>query len=524
MTRTLLLGMAVIAALVVAPRRATAQVQRYAVLIGNNSGYADEARLAYAEADARKVEGVLRDLGGFAAENITTLDGATPDAVRRALIAVNDRIRGAHGDTLLFVYYSGHADADGLHLGRASLPHDEITKLVRGSPATIRLLVLDSCRSGAATRTKGGKAVAAFDLGIDERLAGEGAIFLSSSAGDEDSQESDELKGSFFTHYLVSGLLGAADVDRDGAVALDEAYRYAYDNTLRASSRTAAGLQHPTFEYDVAGHGKIVLTRPGAAKTDRGRVTFPGGRAYLLFAGSSSGGVVAEVGASDSRRTLSVKAGTYFVRGRSSEHLLEGAVEVVAGRELLVSVDALDKVQYARLVRKGSGPNAIASALTLGALGHSDLANAGTVCTGAALGYRLELRTLSFVGRVAGCAGGYDYGPLRTSTTELDASLGAVHVWDVAPFSVEAGVAAGGAWLHQTYETAGVAPSRDALAFHLDVLAGAALDVGERTFVTLGARAQTYFLRRQAADEPAADAELEPVFVVGAEVAIGWRF
>ncbi|MEZ4287262.1 MAG: hypothetical protein R3A47_03760 [Polyangiales bacterium] len=45
------------------------------------------------------------------------------------------------------------------------------------------------------------------------------------------------LKGSFFTHYLVTAMLGAADMDRDGQVDLREAYQYAFENTIRASSR-----------------------------------------------------------------------------------------------------------------------------------------------------------------------------------------------------------------------------------------------------------------------------------------------
>ena len=59
------------------------------------------------------------------------------------------------------------------------------------------------------------------------------------SAG-EDAQESDDIKGSFFTHHLVSALRGAADEDMDGRVVLEEAYRYTYNETLRASNRTPA--------------------------------------------------------------------------------------------------------------------------------------------------------------------------------------------------------------------------------------------------------------------------------------------
>src|SRR4051812_37133854 len=83
--------------------------------------------------------------------------------------------------------------------------------LVRGSAATFRILAVDSCRSGALTRVKGGRPP--FDIRIDEHLSEQGLVLLTSSAADEDAQESDALRGSFFMHHFVSALLGAADAD-----------------------------------------------------------------------------------------------------------------------------------------------------------------------------------------------------------------------------------------------------------------------------------------------------------------------
>ena len=519
MTRALLIAMVMLG---MYARVAAADVQRFAVVIGNDTGQGDEATLRYATDDADKVEGVLGDLGGFPAENIVSLRDKTADAARRAIISINDRIRAASGDTMLLVYYSGHADAAGLHLGKTTFANDELLKLVRGSPATIRLLVIDSCRSGAVTRAKGGTAAAEFDLAVDESLAGEGAIFLSSSAADEDSQESDDIKGSFFTHYLVSGLLGSADSDGDGAVAVDEAYRYAYENTLRASSRSAAGLQHPAFQYDVRGQGKIILTRLAATARDRAQLTFPDGRTYVLFEGSGKGAVVAEVGADAARRTLSVRAGTYFVRGRGADDLLEGSVSLAAGKTVELKEAGLERVEFARLVRKGGGGRVAAHAMSFGLIGHSDLYDAGGACAGAALGYRLELPAVSLLGRVAGCGGGYANAFLSARTLELDASLGAVHVWDVAPLALEVGVGAGAAWLHQGFTTRGVAPSRDTLAPHVELLAGATLDVSRRWFVGLQARAATYFVRRTEGTDPTAT--VTPIFTLGADLSVGRRY
>jgi hypothetical protein len=57
----------------------------------------------------------------------------------------------------------------------------------------------------ALTRVKGGHAIPPFAV-APPSIASEGVAFLTSSAANEDAQESDALSGSFFTHYLVSGL------------------------------------------------------------------------------------------------------------------------------------------------------------------------------------------------------------------------------------------------------------------------------------------------------------------------------
>src|SRR5437868_14894755 len=123
-------------------------------------------------------------------------------------------------------------------MGGTQLDLSELEQLVRGSAAGFRLLILDACRAGALARVKGGSPIPPFDIQLGERVAGEGAVFLTSSSASEDSQESDEIKSSFFTHALVSGLLGAADANGDGRVTLAESYRSPSDATLPPSSRS----------------------------------------------------------------------------------------------------------------------------------------------------------------------------------------------------------------------------------------------------------------------------------------------
>ncbi|MBN1962229.1 MAG: hypothetical protein JW841_14935 [Deltaproteobacteria bacterium] len=62
------------------------------------------------------------------------------------------------------------------------------------------------------------KPVAAFDLHVTENTTGEIVIF--SSASDEQSYESDEHDGALFTTHWITGLRGAADVNKDRRVTL----------------------------------------------------------------------------------------------------------------------------------------------------------------------------------------------------------------------------------------------------------------------------------------------------------------
>lgn len=66
------------------------------------------------------------------------------------------------------------------------------------------------------------------------------ALFMAASAN-EVSQESDKWGGGVFTHYLIRGLRGEADENRDGFVYISELERY----IRRAVPEATNGAQHP---------------------------------------------------------------------------------------------------------------------------------------------------------------------------------------------------------------------------------------------------------------------------------------
>lgn len=479
---------------------AAAQVRRFAVIIGNNAGAPADVELRYAESDAARVARVLRELGGYEPADIVLLQGEAAATVAGTFDAVNERVRAAQSkegtDTVLFVYYSGHADRRALHLGRSRLEFAKLAHLVRGSPAKVRLLVVDACRAGALTRVKGGQIVPPFEIG-DQQLSGEGVAFLTASSADEDAQESDQLKGSFFTHALVSGLLGAADENRDGQVVLQEAYGYAYEATLRATSETLAGAQHPTFRYEVKGQGSLVLTRLAAGDARRAELVFPQGLSFLVMQDNPDGQVIGEVGARGAGRSLSVPPGRYFVRGRGTDHLLEGTVQVQGGQTVSVDTSGLTRVAYARLVRKGARESAFAHGPELGVAVRSQLPNATTPCFGALLGYRFDLENLSLTGRLSGCSSSFENESVSARTNEYGLVLQATHTWDWDSLSAYAGLGLGATLTRQTFETRGSAPPRNSLAPLGQVVLGTSFTVFDRFYVGLEGDVEGHLLKFQ---------------------------
>lgn len=315
-----------------------APIHRFALIAGNNHGGPRTRPLLYAEDDARRMAGILERLGGVSRGDLDLLVdgsakdflGALGDLERRAQAA---KARGE--ETVLYVYFSGHAAEGALELGESELPLEPLKARLAQAPADVRIGIFDACRSGVLTRAKGVRRAPAFGIEAQPVRDAHGTVILTSSAADEDSQESDEIGGSYFSHHLASGLLGDADRSGDGEVTLAEAYAYAYDRTVADTADSLAGAQHPTFSFDLAGNGDWVLTHVSREEGIRFPASFPGGIYYVVRDGRVAAEVVKEAGVA---RQIALVPGAYRIKRRLSDHLQIGDAAIEAGR----MVDASD--------------------------------------------------------------------------------------------------------------------------------------------------------------------------------------
>lgn len=236
-------------------------IRRFAVIVGANDGGKSRVKLRYAVSDAKAVLGVLENLGGVSPDDARLLIEPSSDALFWEIDRLKDRIsraRSTHQRVEAIFYYSGHSDESHFLLGKERVSYRQFRDAIDGIQADVRIAILDSCASGAFTRLKGGKKKPPFM--VDSAYDMKGYAVMTSSSSDESSQESDRLQGSFFTHFLNSGLRGAADLSGDGRITLSEAYQFAFNETLLQTEKTLSGPQHPNYDIQMSGTGDVIIT------------------------------------------------------------------------------------------------------------------------------------------------------------------------------------------------------------------------------------------------------------------------
>jgi len=320
--------------------------RRFALVVGANRGGTERPPLRYAIDDADRFANLVVRMGGVEPGDRVVLREPTRQVLLDALAGTRDRaaeVKTAGTRTEVLVYFSGHADERGLLLGRETVTYRELRQAIAAIPVDVGITILDACASGAITRLKGGRPSPAFLT--DESVQVQGYAYLTSSSENEAAQEAEHLKGSFFTHALLTGLRGAADVSGDGKVTLGEAYQFAFAETLVKTATTQAGAQHPAYDIKMAGTGDVVMTdvRDNSASLILGP-EFDGH--FLVM--DAQRRLVAELTKPAGRRVeLGLEPGQYQVYFEQERALLTGTLRLVDGqrqeleRDTLVTADRM---------------------------------------------------------------------------------------------------------------------------------------------------------------------------------------
>ena len=235
--------------------------RKWAVVIGVNE-YLDPTipRLHFCVSDARLIAESLTKRCGYDASRILLITDDQDKAHLRPLkMNLQKQIAGwlknaVRGDTVL-VFFSGHGilddrgqgflvpqDCEKEQLGLTAFRTEELRDMLHQCKATQKILILDCCHAGGSRSLEVGPS--SQEIGQAFQQA-EGLITLASCRKKELSQEWKAKHQGLFTYFLIQGLEGAADFDRNGLVDSDEIYRYTVDHVPTTAQRELNVLQTP---------------------------------------------------------------------------------------------------------------------------------------------------------------------------------------------------------------------------------------------------------------------------------------
>jgi uncharacterized caspase-like protein len=254
---------------------------RWAVVIGvGRYQSTDIPSLRYSVSDAEALYEVLIGPGGFRKEHVLLLTDKSekPPTLRNIKWALGTFLaRSAKKDDTVVIFFAGHgapevdqrgverdglakylipADADPDDLYSTALPMDEMQTIFSRVEAERMVVFLDACYSGAAGgrtfSSKRTRATNVDDQFLERLTRSKGRAIITASRTSEVSIELAELGHGIFTYYLVEGLKGAADLNKDGIVTVQELYEY-LEQQVATKSRSVGGNQHPVMKGEMEG-------------------------------------------------------------------------------------------------------------------------------------------------------------------------------------------------------------------------------------------------------------------------------
>ena len=244
----------------------------WAVVIGIDN-YQNVRHLKYAAKDARAFYHHLVKTIRIPQENVFFLLNDQAHLYKIRSVLGTQLKRKAAKDDMVIIFFAGHGateedsmspDGDGLekyilpydaelkNLYASALPMSEISKIFSRIYSERLIFIADACYSGASGgRTIGIKGTRAniSDAFMDRISRGKGRVIITASGANEVSSENDDLKHGVFTYYLLEGLRGKADVNKDGIITVDEVYNYVSINVPKATGQA----QHPVKKGSVEG-------------------------------------------------------------------------------------------------------------------------------------------------------------------------------------------------------------------------------------------------------------------------------
>ena len=239
-----------------------------AIIIGI-ADYKSLPKADFANDDARAFYDYAIRALGIKPENIKLLVDSDAEEVEILRTFRNWLPSKVRSTTDVYVFYSGHglptADGQGLYLippraardliDDTAIPFSKINTALQSAKPKSVTMILDACYSGQA---RSGETLVAsarpVRLKTENRLFPENFTVITASQNDQISSSNPDLQHGIFSYYLMKGMEGDADANRDGKITLGEMQAYLTENVGRQ-----AGMMNRKQEPQLVGDANRVL-------------------------------------------------------------------------------------------------------------------------------------------------------------------------------------------------------------------------------------------------------------------------
>lgn len=239
------------------PAQVDDEIKVWAVIIGV-SRYVHMPVLKYSDDDAYRIYAFLKSPEGGALPDEQIRILIDEDASREKILKMlQNTLLKADGNDVVFVYFSGHGlegsfvpiDFDGY---KNLILHEEVIDILARSEARYKMCFADACHSGSLTAQKGTDVEETIDKYYNAFLDKRGGTaFMLSSKAEEFSLEDGGLRQGVFSHFLMRGMKGEADVDFDDIVTIGELYDFVHFEVRRYTGNVQTPVMVGKYDEDM---------------------------------------------------------------------------------------------------------------------------------------------------------------------------------------------------------------------------------------------------------------------------------
>ena len=246
----------------------------YAIVIGIETYRQKLPKADFAVSDAKLVNEYLTKVMGYPEENVIALTNEHASKSDFEKYIEEWLPKNMEPDSSVFIYYSGHGapnsktgdaflvpyDGDPNFIEKTGYPLKKLYQNLAKLQAKEIIVVLDSCFSGAGGRSVLAQGSRPLVMNLQTNLTPtKNMIIMAASSGYETSSTYNDKGHGLFTYFLLKGIKGEADTNKDGKMEIEELYQYLKPQVQKIARRLYNNEQTPQLITPVDAPMKIFL-------------------------------------------------------------------------------------------------------------------------------------------------------------------------------------------------------------------------------------------------------------------------